>query len=78
MYRLLYQIKKRDLKREDTRDLSKIIKGKQTGEKPFVYNYEEKERTYKLKLEIKKPKVTTEEIIKILEDILMKLRFDKK
>lgn len=78
MYRLLYQIKKRELKREDTRDLSKIIKGKQIREKPFVYNYEEKEKTYKLKLEIKKPKVTTEEIIEILEDILMKLRFDKK
>lgn len=78
MYRLLYQIKKRELKREDTRDLSKIIKGKQIREKPFVYNYEEKEKTYKLKLEIKKPKVTTEEIIEILEDILMKLRFNKK
>lgn len=78
MYRLLYQIKKRELKREDTRDLSKIIKGKQIREKPFVYNYEEKEKTYKLKLEIKKHKVTTEEIIEILEDILMKLRFDKK
>lgn len=78
MYRLLYQIKKRELKREDTRDLSKILKGKQIREKPFVYNYVEKEKTYKLKLEIKKPKVTTEEIIEILEDILMKLRFDKK
>jgi len=78
MYRLLYQIKKRDLKREDTRDLSKIIKGKQIKEKSFVYNYVEKEKTYKFKLEIKKPTVTREEIIKILEDILMKLRFDKK
>jgi ParB family chromosome partitioning protein len=78
MYRLLYQIKKRELKREDTRDLSKIIKGKQIKEKSFVYNYVEKEKTYKFKLEIKKPTVTREEIIKILEDILMKLRFDKK
>ena len=78
MYRLLYQIKKRELKREDTRDLSKIIKGKQIKEKSFVYNYEAKEKTYKLKLEIKKAKVTKEEIIVILEDILMKLRFDKK
>jgi ParB family chromosome partitioning protein len=78
MYRLLYQIKKRELKREDTRDLSKIIKGKKIKEKAFVYNYEEKEKAYKLKLEIKKAKVTREEIIEILEDILMKLRFDKK
>jgi ParB family chromosome partitioning protein len=78
MYRLLYQIKKRELKREDTRDLSKIIKGKQIKEKSFVYNYVEKEKTYKFKLEIKKPSATREEIIKILEDILMKLRFDKK
>ncbi len=78
MYKLLYQIKKRELKREDTRDLSKIIKGKQIKEKAFVYNYVEKEKTYKFKLEIKKPKVTKEEIIVILEDILMKLRFDKK
>jgi ParB family chromosome partitioning protein len=78
MYRLLYQINKRELKREDTRDLSKIIKGKQGREKPFVYSYVEKEKTYKLKLEIKKAKVTKEEIIVILEDILMKLRFDKK
>ncbi len=78
MYKLLYQIKKRELKREDTRDLSKIIKGKQIKEKAFVYNYVEKEKTYKFKLEIKKPKVTKEEIIVILEDILMKLRFDRK
>lgn len=78
MYKLLYQINKRELKREDTRDLSKIIKGIQGREKPFVYNYVEKEKAYKLKLEIKKAKVTREEIIVILEDILMKLRFDKK
>jgi ParB family chromosome partitioning protein len=78
MYKLLYQINKRELKREDTRDLSKIIKGIQGREKPFVYSYVEKEKTYKLKLEIKKAKVTKEEIIVILEDILMKLRFDKK
>lgn len=74
MYRLIEEIKKREMKREDTRDLSKLIKGKEKREKPFVYKYEEKERKFKIKIEIRKQDVTEKEIIEILEEIINKIK----
>ncbi len=74
MYRLVSEIKKRELKREDTRDLSKMIKGKGIKEKGFIYKYEAKEKKFKIKIEFKKKSVSNSEIIGILEGIIKKLK----
>lgn len=74
MYNLVTQIKQRDLKREDTRDLSKKIKGTKTKTERFVYNYEEKKKECKVKIEFKKQRVTKEEIIEILEEMIEKIK----
>ena len=74
MYRLITQIKQRDLKREDTRDLSKKIKGKIKILEKFVYNYEEKNKSCKVRIEFKKHRVTKEEIIEILENMIKKIK----
>lgn len=75
MYRLITEIKKRELKREDTRDLSKLIKGKEKKIDRYVYKYEEKDKSFKLKIEFKQQKVTKDEIVQILEKLIKKLRF---
>jgi len=76
MLKLITSIKERDLKREDTRELSKRIIGKKIKkEKHFIYNYVPKDKKYKLKLEFKEEDVNKEKIIRILEEILKKLRF---
>ena len=74
MYRLITQVKKRDLKREDTRDLSKMIKGKETKINKYVYKYEEKDKSFRLKIEFKQPKITKNEIVQILEKLIEKLK----
>ena len=74
MYRLITQVKQRELKREDTRDLSKQLKGKIPKEEKYVYNYQKKDKSFKVKIEVRKEKVTKEEIIKILEEIIKKLK----
>lgn len=76
MMKLFYEIRDRDLRREDTRYLSKKIKGKTIEkEKTFVFNYFPKDtKDYKLKIEFKKPSVSKSEIIRILENILEKLK----
>ena len=77
---LIHEIMERGLRREDTRDLSKMIKGKLKKEdiKPFTYNYVSKEdRSFHLKIEFKKQTVSREEIIHVLEDLLKKLKTDK-
>jgi len=74
MYRLITEIKKRELKREDTRELSQKIKGKVQKEKGFVYRYEGKDKKFKMKIEFIKGEVSIEEIIEILEDIIYKLK----
>ncbi len=74
MYRLITQVKKRDLKREDTRDLSKMIKGKETKINRYVYKYEEKDKSFRLKIEFKQPKITKNEIVQILEKLIEKLK----
>jgi ParB family chromosome partitioning protein len=75
MYRLITEIKKRELKREDTRDLSKLIKGKEKKIDKYVYKYEEKDKSFKLKIEFKQQRVTKDEIVQILEKLIKKLRF---
>ncbi len=75
MRHLIKQIKERDLKREDTRDLSKKMKGNETRVKRFVYNYRGKEPNYyTLRLEFKRQEVKKADIISILEEILRNLR----
>jgi ParB family chromosome partitioning protein len=70
------EIVDRRLTREDTRDLSKILKGgKIKKPKYYVYNYvPEGTDKYRMRLEFKKQMVSRQEIIDALEDILRKLR----
>ena len=75
MYSLITEIKKRELKREDTRDLSKMMKGKEKKIEKYVYKYEEKDKSFKLKIEFKQQRVTKDEIVQILEKLIKKLRF---
>ncbi len=74
MYRLITEVKKRELKREDTRDLSKMIKGKEKKIDKYVYKFEEKDKSFKLKIEFKQQKVTKDEIVQILEKLIEKLK----
>lgn len=75
MQHLIIEIKERDLKREDTRELSKNIKGSETKIKRFVYNYRGVDpEYYKLRIEFKKQNIEKKDIIRILEDILIKLK----
>lgn len=75
MKNLINEIKKRDLKREDTRDLSRKIKGKKRKAKKFVYKFKPKNTDYyKLKIEFKDREVKKEDIIKILEEVIKKLK----
>ena len=74
MYRLIGEIKKRELKREDTRELSKLIKGKVRKEKGFIYKFVEKNKKFKLKIEFKEKDITNEELINILENIIRDLK----
>jgi ParB family chromosome partitioning protein len=79
MKTLITQIKERGLRREDTRDLTRVMKGK-GGEdakppKHYVFHYRPKEdKTYQIKIEFKKETVSRTEIIRILEDLLAKLK----
>ena len=69
------EIKSRNLGREDTRELSKKIKGKETKIKRFVYNYKgQSPERFKLRLEFKKQEVSKSEIIRILEEVIEKLK----
>ena len=75
MHQLIKEIKERDLKREDTRELSKNIKGNEARVKRFVYNYRGIEpEYYKLRIEFKKQEVGKVDIIRILEEILVTLK----
>jgi len=74
MIRLISEIKERDLKREDTRELSKKLKGKIKKLKHFVYSYTTKKDIYKLRIEFKKSYVSKYEIIQVLEDLIQKLK----
>jgi len=74
MERLLTEISHRRLRREDTRELSKQIKGKQKKGKPFVFNFAPQTNYYHLRLEFKKQSVTKDEIIRALEEAIAKLK----
>jgi ParB family transcriptional regulator, chromosome partitioning protein len=69
------EIVDRRLTREDTRDLSKLLKGKIKKAKYYVYNYvPEGTDKFRMRLEFKKQMVSRQEIIDVLEDILKRLR----
>jgi len=75
MFKLLTEIKERELRREDTRELSKQIKGKTKGLGHFVYNYKPLSKEYyKLRIEFKRKSVSKDEIIKVLEEIIKRLK----
>jgi len=77
MIQLIKKIEERGLKREDTRDLTKEMKGKDGPAKPkhYVFNYRPREdKSYNIRIEFKKETVGRQEIIKILEDLLSKLK----
>ncbi|MCX7975070.1 MAG: ParB/RepB/Spo0J family partition protein [Candidatus Aminicenantes bacterium] len=74
MEKLIHQIIEKGLKREDTRQLSKQIKGKIKKAKPFIFRFLPKDKKYVLKIEFKKENVSKNELIAILEEILSKLK----
>ncbi len=77
MEELIRIIQERDLKREDTRDLSKRMMGKAKRPRMFVYNYRPAGAEYRLRLEFKHQDISKEEIIKILEEIIQSLKSKK-
>lgn len=76
MIRLIHAISERNLRREDTRDLSKKIKGKTESKiKRYVYNYKpERDEYCRLRIEFRKQIVNKKEIIAILEELIEKLK----
>lgn len=74
MYKLISEIKERDLRRVDTRELSKKLKGKPIKMRNYIYKYTPDEHFYSLKIEFKKQKVSKNEIIRILEEVIKKLK----
>jgi hypothetical protein len=77
MKRLIDEISEKKLTREDTRDLTKMMKGKVKKLSFFVYNYAPKNKgkdTFRLRIEFKKQQVSKQEIIEVLEEILNKLK----
>lgn len=78
MKKLVQMIAERELRRSDTRELSKELKGKIKKRKYFIYNFKPaKDDTYKLRIEFKKESVSKEEIIKILKEVINKLKSGK-
>ena len=79
MKSLIESIKSQGLKREDTRDLTKMFKDRE-GVKPakakrYIFNYRPKEdRSYSVRIEFKKEAVNRQEIIKVLEELISKLK----
>lgn len=75
MERLITEISKRGLRREDTRELSRQLKGKQKKAKPYIFSYTpQKDDNYHLRIEFKKHSVSKDEIIRVLEEIISSLR----
>lgn len=75
MEMLIYEITNRGLTREDTRELSKKIKGKIKAIKHFVYNYRPKDsEAFRLRIEFNKQTVEQEEVIRILEEVIKHLK----
>ena len=78
MARLVKEIRERGLRREDTRDLTKAMKGRDpeaAKTKHYVFHYRPKEdKTYQIRIDFKKETVGKDEIIRVLEDLLNKLK----
>jgi len=75
MERLINEISQRGLRREDTRELSRKIKGKTKKGSPYIFSYSPQHNDYyHLRIEFKKHSVTKEEIIKVLEEIISRLK----
>jgi len=79
MKALVESIKDLGLKREDTRDLTKMFKDKESGKparpKHYIFNYRPKDdRSFSVKIEFRKESVNRQEIIKVLEELLSKLK----
>ena len=75
MRRLVKMIGERELRRADTRELSKELKGAVKRQKYYVYNYKpDKDDSYKMRIEFKRESVSKDEIIRILKDIISKLK----
>jgi ParB family chromosome partitioning protein len=77
---LIEQIQYRELRREDTRELSKKLKGTdQKRQKRYVFNFKPNNKdTYRLRMEFKSQKVSKKEIIDILTEIIKKLKENSK
>ena len=78
MEKLINEVKDRGLKRADTRDLTKELKKREerAGKpKRYIYNYAPSDGDrFKVRIEFKKSSVEKDEIIKILEELIEKLR----
>jgi ParB family chromosome partitioning protein len=74
MEELIRIIQERDLKREDTRELSKRMMGKAKRRRMFVYNYKPAGADYRMRLEFKNQDISRDDIIRILEEILKNLK----
>jgi ParB family chromosome partitioning protein len=79
MERLITEISQHGLRREDTRELSKKLKGKAKRSRPFVFSYAPPSNDhYHLRLEFKKHDVNNDEIIRVLEEIISRLKSSKR
>jgi ParB family transcriptional regulator, chromosome partitioning protein len=76
MLRLIEAIADRNLRREDTRDLSKQIKNKkQIQKKRYVYTFKpDEDKTCRIRIEFRRQDVRKEEIVELLERFLQKIR----
>jgi len=75
MEKLITQIGQRGLRRDDTRELSKKLKGKPRPGRPFIFSYTPAANDYyHLRIEFKKHAVDNTEIIQVLEEIIRKLK----
>lgn len=78
MEKIINEVKERGLKRADTRDLTKELKNREERTeraKRYIYNYAPAEGDrFKVRIEFKKSSVSKDEIIKILEEMLEKLK----
>ena len=76
MISVVENIKDRSLTRADTRDLTKALKKEKAKKKPnYVFNFMPAEgEKFKLRLTFRKSSASKEEIIRILEEIIYKLK----
>lgn len=74
MINLINEIRERGLKRSDTRELSKKLKGKIKKIKHYVFNYVPEDSSFSLRIEFKKHNITKNEIIDALLEIIKKLK----